>query len=37
MPGIQDMLERVATAKGLKWEEFFTELKEKNQFHVEVY
>merc|ERR1711976_903570 len=37
MPGITSMLERVAAEKGLVWEEFFATLKEKNQFHVEVY
>merc|ERR1719453_468100 len=37
MPGINAMLERVAQEKGLNWEEFFAGLKEKNQFHVEVY
>lgn len=37
MPGIQSMLERVAQDKGMNWEEFFTALKEKNQYHVEVY
>ncbi len=37
MPGILDTLERVAKGKGLNWEEFFENLKEKNQWHVEVY
>jgi len=37
MPGINTMLEKVADAKGLNYEEFFSNLKEKNQFHVEVY
>jgi len=37
MPGIQDMLTRVATEKGLNPEEFFEGLKHKNQWHVEVY
>lgn len=37
MPGINSMLERVATDKGLKFDAFFEELKEKNQYHVEVY
>lgn len=37
MPGIQDMLERVSTQKGLKWEEYFAELKKNGQWHVEVY
>jgi len=37
MPGITAMLERVSGEKGLSWEEFFAGLKEKNQFHVEVY
>ncbi|PNH10491.1 Ferredoxin--NADP reductase, chloroplastic [Tetrabaena socialis] len=37
MPGIQDMLERVAKAKGLNYEEWVEGLKHKNQWHVEVY
>jgi ferredoxin--NADP+ reductase len=37
MPGILEMLERVAGEKGLKWEEFYEGLKHKGQFHVEVY
>jgi len=37
MPGIQDMLERVAKEKGLNWEEYFNKLKSNNQWHVEVY
>lgn len=37
MPGILEMLERVATEKGLVWSEFFEELKHKNQIHIEVY
>jgi ferredoxin--NADP+ reductase len=37
MPGIQAMLERVSKEKGMVWEEFFTTLKENNQYHVEVY
>ncbi|KAJ1631145.1 hypothetical protein T492DRAFT_997786, partial [Pavlovales sp. CCMP2436] len=37
MPGITDMLERVATSKGLKWSEKLEELKHKGQWHVEVY
>lgn len=37
MPGIQEMLERVAGDKGLKWEDFFGKLKHNNQWHVEVY
>lgn len=37
MPGIQDMLERVAKEKGLNWEEYFGKLKKNNQWHVEVY
>ena len=37
MPGIQEMLARVATEKGLNPDEFFEGLKEKNQWHVEVY
>ena len=35
--GIQEMLERVSTEKGLKWEEFFAKLKKNEQWHVEVY
>jgi ferredoxin--NADP+ reductase len=37
MPGIQDMLERVAKEKGLEWDEFFQKLKKNHQWHVEVY
>jgi len=37
MPGIQDMLERVATEKGINFEEFVEKLKHQNQWHVEVY
>lgn len=37
MPGIQDMLQRVATQKGLNFDEFVERLKHNNQWHVEVY
>jgi ferredoxin--NADP+ reductase len=37
MPGIQEMLERVAKEKGMVWEEFFAKLKSNHQWHVEVY
>ena len=37
MPGILEMLERVASEKGLKWEELQESWKHNNQFHVEVY
>jgi len=37
MPGIQEMLERVATGKGLVYEEWIEKLKHNNQWHVEVY
>jgi ferredoxin--NADP+ reductase len=37
MPGIQSMLERVAKAKGINFEEFVEKLKHGNQWHVEVY
>lgn len=37
MPGILEMLERVATSKGLTYSEWFEGLKHKNQVHVEVY
>jgi len=37
MPGIQDMLADVCKAKGLDYEEFIKGLKEKKQWHVEVY
>jgi len=37
MPGITDMLERVATEKGLSWEEKLKEWKKAGQWHVEVY
>ena len=37
MPGIQDMLKNVAEAKGLDYENWLKGLKEKKQWHVEVY
>ena len=37
MPGIQQMLERVATEKGINFEEYIEKLKHGNQWHVEVY
>jgi ferredoxin--NADP+ reductase len=37
MPGIQDMLQSVATSKGLDYEEWLKGLKAKKQWHVEVY
>jgi ferredoxin--NADP+ reductase len=37
MPGIQEMLQRVATSKGINFEEFVEKLKHNNQWHVEVY
>jgi len=37
MPGIQGMLEKVAGAKGLNYEEFIKKLKKNGQWHVEVY
>jgi ferredoxin--NADP+ reductase len=37
MPGIQEMLERVAKSKGLDYEEWLKGLKAKKQWHVEVY
>jgi ferredoxin--NADP+ reductase len=37
MPGILEMLERVAKSKGLDYAEWFEALKHKNQVHVEVY
>ena len=37
MPGIIEMLEKVATSKGINWEEFQEKLKKNNQWHVEVY
>jgi ferredoxin--NADP+ reductase len=37
MPGIQDMLADVCKAKGLDYDEFIKGLKEKKQWHVEVY
>jgi len=37
MPGIQEMLERVAKSKGLVYEEWIEKLKHNNQWHVEVY
>eukprot|EP01023_Acetabularia_acetabulum_P014533 TRINITY_DN170_c0_g1_i1.p1 TRINITY_DN170_c0_g1~~TRINITY_DN170_c0_g1_i1.p1 ORF type:complete len:416 (-),score=78.54 TRINITY_DN170_c0_g1_i1:764-2011(-) len=37
MPGIQDMLQRVAEEKGLVFEDWLKNLKQNNQWHVEVY
>jgi len=37
MPGILQMLEKVAAGKGLTWEEKLKEWKGKGQWHVEVY
>lgn len=37
MPGIQNMLKRVAESKGLSYEEFSEKLKKNHQWHVEVY
>merc|ERR1712187_492569 len=37
MPGIQQMLEKVATSKGLDYTEWLKGLKSKKQWHVEVY
>jgi ferredoxin--NADP+ reductase len=37
MPGITEMLERVATSKGLNWPAKLEELKKNGQWHVEVY
>ena len=37
MPGITDMLQRVATEKGLNWDEKLKEWKKGGQWHVEVY
>merc|ERR1711885_2041 len=37
MPGINDMLERVATSKGIDWNTFQKDLKKNGQYHVEVY
>jgi len=37
MPGIQDMLQKVAEAKGLDYDEWQKGLKKKKQWHVEVY
>ena len=37
MPGINDMLERVATSKGIEWDTFQKDLKKNGQYHVEVY
>merc|ERR1711988_978274 len=37
MPGILEMMEGVAKAKGLNWEEKLKELKKAGQWHVEVY
>jgi len=37
MPGIQDMLKSVCEEKGIDYDEWFTALKKKKQWHVEVY
>ncbi|KAL3907774.1 MAG: hypothetical protein SGILL_008737, partial [Bacillariaceae sp.] len=37
MPGIQDMLKKVAQKKGLNYDEWLKGLKAKKQWHVEVY
>ena len=37
MPGINDTLEKVATAKGITFSEWSHKLKEEGRFHVEVY
>mmetsp|Transcript_9649 Transcript_9649/g.32705 ORF Transcript_9649/g.32705 Transcript_9649/m.32705 type:complete len:379 (+) Transcript_9649:52-1188(+) len=37
MPGITDMLERVATDKGMKWADKLEQFKKNGQWHVEVY
>lgn len=37
MPGIQDMLQRVAKKKKLNYDEFIKKLKKNGQWHVEVY
>jgi ferredoxin--NADP+ reductase len=37
MPGIQDMLKKVADGKGLDYDEFIKKLKKNGQWHVEVY
>jgi len=37
MPGIVDMLERVAVSKGKNWDEMLKGLKSNGQWHVEVY
>jgi ferredoxin--NADP+ reductase len=37
MPGIQDMLKKVAATKGIDYDEFIKKLKKNGQWHVEVY
>ena len=37
MPGITGMLQKVASTKGLDYEEWSGKLKEEHRFHVEVY
>lgn len=37
MPGIQNMLERVCSEKGLDYGKWFEKLKRDERFHVEVY
>jgi len=37
MPGITEMLEKVATERGISWETTLEQLKQNGQWHVEVY
>ncbi|CAN0409910.1 unnamed protein product, partial [Ectocarpus fasciculatus] len=37
MPGILNMLEKVATKKKMNWDNTLKDLKKKGQWHVEVY
>ena len=37
MPGILEALERVATEQGRDWAQTLKQLKQKGQWHVEVY
>jgi ferredoxin--NADP+ reductase len=37
LPGVQESLKKVAEAKGIDYDEFLKNLKEKGQWHVEVY
>ncbi len=37
MPGIFDMLKNVCQEKGMDYDKWYEDLREKGQFHIEVY